>query len=121
MTRINVVPPRELSDKHLGAEYRELPRVFGQVRKAISRGWQPTDARYPAEYTLGRGHVLFFYPRLSWCCARYAALVVECKRRGRIVRYPVPDTSGIPEQWFGAYIVTPESLALNRQRIKLRS
>lgn len=121
MTRINVVPPRELSDKHLGAEYRELPRVFAHVRKAILRGWRATDPRYPAEYTLGRGHVLFFYPRLSWVCVRYDLLVQECHRRQRVVNYPRPDTTGIPEEWFGGYIVTPAALALNRQRIKDRS
>lgn len=121
MTRINVVPPRELSDKHLGAEYRELPRIFGLVRVAQSRGWRAADPRYPADYVLGRGHVLFFYPRLSWLCARYDLLVQECRRRQRVVNFPSPDTSGIADEWFGGYIVTPEALALNRQRIKLRS
>lgn len=28
MTRINVIPVSELSDQHLIAEYRELPRVL---------------------------------------------------------------------------------------------
>lgn len=28
MTRINVVDPRDLTDEHLFAEWRELPRVF---------------------------------------------------------------------------------------------
>jgi len=31
MTRINCAPKKELSDKHLAAEYRELPRIFGLV------------------------------------------------------------------------------------------
>ena len=30
MTRINVVPVKELSDQHLIAEYRELQRVIKQ-------------------------------------------------------------------------------------------
>lgn len=42
MTRINVIEPSRLSDQHLGAEYRELPRVFGLVRDAIARGERPT-------------------------------------------------------------------------------
>ncbi|MBP7000765.1 pyrimidine dimer DNA glycosylase/endonuclease V [Amaricoccus sp.] len=41
MTRINVVPPEELSRAHLVAEYRELPRVFGMVRAMIARGLDP--------------------------------------------------------------------------------
>jgi hypothetical protein len=38
MTRINCIDPALLSDKHLGAEYRELPRIFNLVRDAIKRG-----------------------------------------------------------------------------------
>lgn len=30
MTRINLVPAKELSDQHLLAEYHELPRVIKQ-------------------------------------------------------------------------------------------
>ena len=33
MTRINCIPPAELSDKHLLAEFHELPRVFTHVLK----------------------------------------------------------------------------------------
>ena len=38
MTRINLVPPKELTDQHLMREYQELPRIVGLVRKAIHRG-----------------------------------------------------------------------------------
>lgn len=48
MTRINVVPVFELSDQHLMAEYRELPRV---IKQKINT----TDA--PRLYKLGLGHV----------------------------------------------------------------
>ena len=30
MTRINLIPVKELSDQHLIAEYREIPRVIKQ-------------------------------------------------------------------------------------------
>lgn len=33
MTRINLIPARELSDQHLLAEIRELPRIFSHVEK----------------------------------------------------------------------------------------
>ena len=78
MTRINCVPVQELTDAHLGAEYRELPRIFALARAAYLRGELPTDPRNPTEYTLGKGHVRFFYARLGWLRKRFLELVAEC-------------------------------------------
>lgn len=122
MTRINVIDPRLLSDKHLGAEYRELPRVFGLVRAAIARGVTPLQARVgaPQTYTMGRGHVLFFYTRLRWVENRYYRLVEECKSRGRTVEYPDPPSHGIPAEWFGDWKVPPAAIITNTTRIENR-
>jgi deoxyribonuclease (pyrimidine dimer) len=54
MTRINVVPPRELTRQHLIAEYRELPRVFGLVKKAAARGERPSLNRARIALRLGK-------------------------------------------------------------------
>lgn len=122
MTRINVVPPSELSDKHLGAEYRELPRIFGLVRAAAERGERPTDSRNPAEYVLGKGHVRFFYPRLGYLQKRYEQIVAECYKRGRKVSFAeAPTPKGISEEWFGDWVPDDAAMALNRQRILERS
>lgn len=43
MTRINLVHVKELADQHLMAEYRELPRVFGAVRKHVQDGKRVSD------------------------------------------------------------------------------
>lgn len=122
MTRINCVPVEELTDKHLGAEYRELPRLFNQIRKAIERGESPDDPRNPTEYKLGKGHTRFFYNKVHWLCQRYSELVAECKKRGRIVNYPLPPyfIFMVPEIWWNDWKPTPEALELNRQRIKER-
>lgn len=122
MTRINCVPVEELTDKHLGAEYRELPRLFGQIKKAIERGESPDDPRNPKEYKLGKGHTRFFYDKIPWLVHRYATLVIECKKRGRVVNFPtVPvEVASIPLKWWNTWTPTPEALELNRQRIKER-
>jgi deoxyribonuclease (pyrimidine dimer) len=120
MTRINLVDPATLTDKHLGAEYRELPRTFGLVRAAVARGEQPTDPRNPAEFCLGSGHVRFFYPRLGWLVERYMLLVQECRRRGRAVNFAAPDTAGIPAEWFGYWQPTPRDIALSQARIEAK-
>lgn len=120
MTRINCVPVQELSDAHLGAEYRELPRIFRLVRLAIARGEVPNLDDVPA-YTLGKGHCRFFYPRLNYLVIRYAHIVAECERRGRLVSHPKLPTAGIPGAWFGNWQPTPQAMATNRARIAERS
>lgn len=122
MTRINCVPVEELTDKHLGAEYRELPRLFGQIAKAIERGETPNDPRNPTEYKLGKGHTRFFYNKAGYLVLRYYELVKECNKRGRNVNFPdVPDFAfSLPGEWSNLWKPTPEALELNRQRIKER-
>ena len=119
MTRINLVDPALLSDKHLGAEYRELPRVFALVRAAAERGEKPGDGS-PERFTLGTGHVRFFYPRLGFLVQRHALLVQECARRGRKVSYPAPPLAGIPGEWFGGYEPTDADMRLSLNRIEER-
>ncbi len=122
MTRINCISPVELSQLHLIAEYRELPRVFALVRRAVTRGEFPDDPRNPREYTLGRGHLRFFYPRLGYLLIRQAALIAEMQARGYRTLYSSVDqlSDGIPEGWLGAWEPTQSAITLNRARIKLR-
>jgi len=80
MTRINTVPVECLSDKHLLAEYRELPRIFTVVAKIYDSGKSlPTDI--PPNYKLGSGHVKFFYNKLTWLITRYKLLFGELIKR----------------------------------------
>lgn len=122
LTRINCVPPSELTRQHLIAEYRELPRIFGLVRAAVERGEQPSDRRNPQAYTLGTGHCRFFYSRLGWLSYRQACLIAEMKRRGYSVNFS--DVAGlivgIPWEWFGAWEPDHAALAINRARIQER-
>jgi deoxyribonuclease (pyrimidine dimer) len=122
MTRINVIEPSRLSDQHLGAEYRELPRVFGLVRDAIARGERPTDPRNPDQYVLGAGHVRFFYPRLDYLLERYLKLCEECRKRGRAVNFgnPTDLITGIPADWFGYWTPDAHAEALDIDRINQR-
>ena len=82
MTRINIVPPRELTDQHLIAEYREIFMVAGSLRRTLQsrRGFCP--ARIPKNYTLNRGHVYFFYNKGKYLHRRYRQLTAEMRARG---------------------------------------
>lgn len=124
MTRINVVPAAELSSKHLVAEYRELPRVFGLVRSAIGRGLAPADIAAPSEYTLGPGHIKFFYTRLLWLARRHRLIVEEMIDRGYTPQFTERLRSrhgDIPLPWWGDYEPTADALAINRARILERT
>lgn len=122
MTRINCIPPEELTGPHLVAEYRELPRIFTLVRAAIGRGETPGDPRNPAEYRLGAGHVRFFYPHLGYLARRQAALVAEMLARG--YRPGFTETAhlldGFPPEWCADWRPSAEAQALNRARIAER-
>lgn len=121
MTRINVVPVTELHDKHLLAEYRELPRVFRAAQKWHKRGGDPVDL--PDTYRFGTGHVKFFYRHLQFCYLRQRDLYAECRRRGFDVKLK-PNRKhlmgNVPPYLQRDYTPTREALRINRERIATR-
>jgi deoxyribonuclease (pyrimidine dimer) len=80
MTRINCVPVEELHQKHLVAEYRELPRIFTLVKNYVEKHGCLPDI--PENYLLGTGHVKFFYNKLLYLANRHKQLVAEMLKRG---------------------------------------
>lgn len=127
MTRINVVDPTELHGKHLMGEIHEITRVYSLVRKAQDRKINKYNfkdkIKQPAAYTLGNGHVYFFYDKLKFITERYFALNKEAIKRGFNVN-PIKEEeliAGISSWWFGDYVPTVEAISTNRERIKERS
>jgi deoxyribonuclease (pyrimidine dimer) len=78
MTRINLIDPSELCDKHLLSEHRELIRIPNAVHTAKM---QTKYSDTPQEYTLGSGHVKFFVDKMKWLCERHSALYDEIRFR----------------------------------------
>jgi deoxyribonuclease (pyrimidine dimer) len=77
MTRINAyIEPFELTDQHLLAEIRELPRVFNTIKsgKAVIKN-------IPENFSLNQGHVKFFYDKLKYLVQRHKDLVSEAEKR----------------------------------------
>lgn len=120
MTRINVVPPHTLHSKHLLAEYRELPRVFTLARRAMERG---DMGNIPEQYTLGQGHVRFFYDKLAWLSRRWSHLKVEMHLRGYKMNSAMLDSVSktcdelTQSCLWGDWTPTVEAYYLNSQRI----
>jgi deoxyribonuclease (pyrimidine dimer) len=80
MTRINsAINPKNLTDQHLIAELRELPRIFTAVNKRIEKGITFFDI--PKEFCLGIGHTIFFYDKLDFLYFRFHSLKNEYKNR----------------------------------------
>lgn len=77
MTRINgTIPPAVLCDQHLVAEYREILRTTALATK------NPVDpAKLPQKFTLGTGHVKFFYDKLKYIHHRFNQLRQELLNR----------------------------------------
>lgn len=123
MTRINVVPVESLTQQHLIAEYRELPRTYELAYKA-SLSSKPWTDKQPKSYTLGTGHVIFFYDKLLFLAKRHKEIVQEMLKRG----YSPQHTKCLIEQWQGKipkgywkdYAPTAEAVKINQERINDR-
>lgn len=116
MTRINVgIPPSELSTKHLIAEHREIKRIPNVVRSG-----RYSMAGQPPQFTLGKGHVKFFYDKLLYLKNRYDEIHGECLSRG----FKATDFSsafeGLPDAVMGNYSPTEADARLIRERIASR-
>lgn len=109
MTRINCVPPEELSDKHLFAEIRELPRV---------RNLQPR-VTVPLEYRLWTGHVLFFMNKGRYLEKRHKQLINNWNARGFTTSIP-PLRLGWECEFMLDWEPDEKAMEVNRKRINDR-
>lgn len=75
----------------------------------------------PSEFTLGTGHVKFFYDKCGYLLKRYRALYAEGIRRG----YNIQDFSGawdgVPKSMMRDYTPTAEAIRLIEERIRERT
>jgi len=116
MTRINVgIPTKELVDKHLMAEHREIKRIPNCVAKG------KFDMKgQPKVFTLGTGHVKFFYDKLGYLKRRYEELYAECITRGFNVQYYGDAWNDVPIELMGDYSPTNTDREIIRERISER-
>lgn len=128
MTRINIgIPPCDLTDQHLLAEFRELPRILNRVKKLIKEDKGINNI--PSSFCLGTGHVKFFYNKLHYLHQRYVDLFRICKERKFKVRVyrnlfymeNVFDEFEDPIlKYYNNYTPTPTDIELIKSRIATR-
>ena len=117
MTRINAgIPPKQLSRQHLIAEHREIVRIPNTIKSGKAK-----IADIPEMFTLGKGHVKFFYNKLKFLHKRYEQLYAECRRRGYNMTYFGDAFNKLPSDLYKDYKPTKEAIALIEARIKERS
>jgi len=116
MTRINVaIPVKELTNKHLIAEHREIKRIPNMVSSGRAK-----IINIPKEFTLGKGHVKFFYNKLGYLKNRYEEIYNECKCRNFNISYYGSAWDNVPIELMGNYEPTQRDEQIIRQRIKER-
>lgn len=116
MTRINVgIPPKQLTNKHLIAEHRELKRIPNVVAKG-----RCNLKNIPSTFSLGKGHVSFFYDKLGYLRDRYRDLYNECIARGFNVQNYEASWNGIPDELMNGYTPTENDIRIITERIAER-
>ena len=113
MTRINVgIKPKELPNKLLLAEHREIKRIPNMVRLG-----RTNMQNIPTQFTLGTGHVKFFYNKLGYIKKRYIEIYLECISRSLNVTYYGDSFDGIPENLMNDYEETLNDRLILLERI----
>lgn len=113
MTRVNLVDPKELTDQHLKAEHLEIGYLIGALRRSLK---SKTPIEIPKNFTLGKGHVKFFYNKVLYLQNRHQQLKDEGARRGINLNYQI-DWSGLPAWTMNNWTPTEDDKDIVRQRI----
>ena len=114
MTRINTgIRAKELPDKLLLADLRESKRTPNVIRQ----GKYNMEGQ-PEEFTLGTGHVKFFYDKLEYLLNRYNELRWEALYRGFNVSDFTGAWEGVPGELMNDYNETNRDRSILIERIR---
>jgi deoxyribonuclease (pyrimidine dimer) len=125
MTRINLVPPEDLADQHLFAEWRESKMVPAALLRSMkTKSVNDILRSIPEKYTLNTGHVTFFYDKMYFLHQRFLALTEELENRNYNLTECDPEAiflDPFPADFVQDYWdAMPDEIAVNVERIVLR-
>ena len=123
MTRVNAdLDPKLLRRRHLVAELREITMVPASLRRSLrTRSKESILRGIPERFTLGKGHVTFFYDKQGFLLQRFRRLATEMERRGY-----TPDRSrarafkGLEPCWNKDWSSSPRDDRIVKDRIEER-
>ena len=124
MTRINLIKPSHLTQRHLNAEYKEITQFLHLIGKRNAIGSNLKDI--PKYYTLNKGHCLFFFNKGKYIHERFQSLRDEIVHRGGNLNQDlfemrlnkILDT--YPEKWYNDYKPDNRDYQVVIDRIKMR-
>ena len=113
MTRVNCgIPVKKLTKAHVIAEHREIKRI----PNCISKGRYSMKDQ-PSEFTLGKGHVKFFYDKCGYLKKRYEELYARCIELKVDATYFGRAWDGVPQEMMGDYIPTDKDREILIERL----
>ena len=120
MTRINIIPVEELTDQHLMSEYREIFMIGSALQRSLnSKNWDPQ--KIPKKFTLGTGHVMFFYDKGKYLYNRYDEIKHELtKRNFKLNKDRLFKVTQFPTEYYNDWVPTKEDQEIIKKRIEER-
>lgn len=117
MTRVNVIEPVYLTNRHLLAEYKEITQFMHLAKKSDLIG-------LPDDYTLGKGHCKFFFDKGLFIRKRFELLGNELIKRNFAVKKELfhERIERIEKSFlvWKDYQPTSKAIKINVERIKQR-
>lgn len=123
MTRINSdLDPRALKRAHLIAEIREITMVPASLRRSLrTKSTSEVLKNIPKNFTLGKGHVSFFYDKIEFLIKRFDKLATEMERRGyNPDRSRAKAFNDFDSIWCNDWIATTKDNSIVKERIAQR-
>ena len=80
MTRINLINPTYLTNRHLAAEYLEIRHIPASLNRSLNSS-NFSNKKIPKKFTLNKGHVSFFYDKGQYIHMRFVWLQNEMLNR----------------------------------------
>ena len=120
MVRINLVPPSELMDQHLIAEWNEILMEEGYVKKHVATNlWKLKQI--PKNFCLGSGHIKFFSNKLRYLRERQILIQKEMKKRGyKPDETKLIDYKKYPIELQNSFVPNEKDIAIIRQRLNAK-
>lgn len=124
MTRINLVDPAHLTQRHLNAEYKEITHFTWCVKRRADNKQSLSDI--PKRYTLNKGHCLFFYDKGKYIADRLCRIKDEILARGGNLNLDLfwsrhqKILDAYPKAWYNDYKPDTQAYSLVINRIGTR-
>jgi len=118
--RCNLVSPKLLTDQHLFAEFRELKMIVPALRRSLkTHTVDEVLSDIPLTFTLGKGHMKFWYNKLLYLSERHRDIQIELVNRHYNFKpfSLLHDTEDLDSQFFRLWAPTTTDFNVIQARI----